>query len=82
MPEEKVLHMLHLLLKRIQFINTDQLPLEYREEAYHLCQAVDPKDSPFLALTLSMAGKLWTGDKKLIQGLKQQGFQSLFSFSS
>ena len=34
MPEEKVLHMLHLLLKRIQFINTDQLPLENRELAY------------------------------------------------
>jgi len=82
MPKEKVLHLLHLLLKRIQFINTDQLPLEDREQAYNLCQPVDPKDSPFLALTLSMSGKLWTGDKKLIQGLKEQGFQSFFSISS
>ena len=78
MEEVELLDMLDLLLKRIHFIQTDQLPLIYRQQAYELCKSIDIKDAPFVALTLARQGVLWTGDKKLIRGLKQQGFHHFF----
>jgi predicted nucleic acid-binding protein len=35
---------------------------------------VDEKDSVFIALTLQLKARLWTGDIKLINGLTAKGF--------
>ena len=78
MPEERLLQMLHQLLKRIQFINVELLPLHFRKQAYEMCQGVDEKDTPFVALALAMEARLWTGDKKLIKGLKAKGFDLFY----
>jgi len=37
-----------------------------------LTKNVDEFDTPFVALSLELASPLWTGDKKLIKGLKQK----------
>jgi predicted nucleic acid-binding protein len=34
-----------------------------------------------VALTLFLEGKLWTGDKKLINGLKEKGFKQFIKTS-
>ena len=39
---------------------------------------IDPADSPVVALTLELKGYLWTGDKKLQQGLEKKGFTQFF----
>lgn len=58
MPEERLLQMLHQLLKRIQFIDVELLPLHFRKQAYEMCQDVDEKDTPFVALALAMEARL------------------------
>ncbi len=37
------------------------------------------KDISFVALTLEMNAKLWTGDKKLYSGLREKGFHDVLS---
>jgi predicted nucleic acid-binding protein len=39
---------------------------------------VDPKDTPFVALTIELDGRLWTGDKALVRGLRAQGFDRFY----
>lgn len=62
------------IIERIKFIPTDFISIESRQKAYDLCHDVDVKDTPFIALSIELAIPLWTGDKKLKDGLKQKGF--------
>jgi predicted nucleic acid-binding protein len=39
---------------------------------------VDPKDTPYMALTLHLAGRFWTEDQELQAGLRAQGFDHFF----
>ncbi len=50
--------------------------------AYQLCQDIDETDTPHIALTIELDGLLWTGDKKLKQGLERKGFVQLFELSN
>ena len=43
-----------------------------------LCRDVDSKDAPFIALTLHLDGRLWTGDDRLKAGLRAKGFARFF----
>jgi len=49
-----------------------------RQKAYDLCFDVDIKDTPFVSLSIDLAIPLWTGDKKLKDGLKQKGFHDFY----
>ncbi len=44
------------------------------EKAYELCIDVDPKDTPYIALSIELDIPLWTNDKKLVEGLRKKGF--------
>lgn len=79
MPEERLLLMLEMLLKQITFIDPEQFPVTIRQEAYELCKDLDEKDTPFIAIALGTGSKIWTGDKKLINGLKAKGYNNFFS---
>jgi predicted nucleic acid-binding protein len=39
-----------------------------------LVKNIDKKDLLFVALSIQTGFKLWTGDKKLMEGLKRKGF--------
>jgi predicted nucleic acid-binding protein len=39
-----------------------------------LVKEIDKKDLLFIALSIQTGFKLWTGDKKLMEGLKKKGF--------
>jgi len=47
-------------------------------QAYRLCKATDEKDTPYVALTLHLDGRLWTGDEQLKTALRVQGFDRFF----
>jgi predicted nucleic acid-binding protein len=65
---------------RISFINESQLQTAHKLQAYDLTKDIDTKDTPFVALVLAIPESLlWTGDKKLINGLRNKGFQQCIS---
>ena len=67
------------IIKRINFIPTDFIGSVSRQKAYDLCFDVDIKDTPFVALSIDLEIPFWTGDKKLIEGLKQKGFHNFYN---
>jgi len=60
--------------KRITFSDSTNIPRKYRLEAYELVKDIDEDDADFVALHLYKKHKLWTGDKKFINGLKAKGY--------
>jgi predicted nucleic acid-binding protein len=66
------------IIERIKFVPTDFIGTESRQKAYELCKDVDIKDTPFVALAIDLNIPLWTGDKKLKEGLKSKGFSDFF----
>ncbi len=49
------------------------------QRAISLCQDIDPKDSPYLAVSIELDIPLWTNDKKLIAGLSKKGYKKVFT---
>lgn len=66
------------IIERINFIPTDFIGTASRQKAYDLCIDVDIKDTPFVALAIELSIPLWTGDKKLKDGLKRKGFDNFY----
>lgn len=66
------------IIEQIRFTPLDFISLESRQQAYDLCKDIDVKDIPFVALSIELDVPLWTGDKKLIKGLEQKGFDRFF----
>jgi predicted nucleic acid-binding protein len=63
----------------ITFINEHLLPQQLVDETQIQLQNIDPFDVPFVALAKHLNAKLWTGDKKLYNPLKEQNFQNIIS---
>lgn len=68
----------HSLLKRINLHKETLIALEHRNAAYDLCRDVDETDTPHVALALELEAVLWTGDKRLKEGLEKKGFKGFF----
>ena len=67
------------IIERIKFIPTDFIGSISRQKAYDLYFDVDIKDTPFIALSIELEIPFWTGDKKLMEGLKQKGFHNFYN---
>ena len=78
LTNEQVLELLSICLRRVNLVKEEKISNQYWNEAYQLCREIDKNDTPFVALTLELNGFLWTGDKKLIAGLKERGFSKFF----
>lgn len=61
-----------LLLSRIQIIYDILITPSSLLKAEELLEDIDPDDTIFLALALDMDARLWTGDAKLVKGLKKR----------
>lgn len=61
------------VIKKIDFIDLESIRQSTWEKAIELTKSIDEFDAPFIALTLELDLVLWTGDKKLAEGLKQKG---------
>ena len=66
------------LLRHVSFVNEDVISTEDMIAAYRLCNDIDEKDTPFVALTFSLSGELWSRDEVLKQGLSRKGFSQFF----
>lgn len=70
---------LALVFSRIHFINEELIPDETWLKAEKLVQDVDENDIDFVALTIFLKAKLWTGDKILYNGLKDRNFNKIYT---
>jgi predicted nucleic acid-binding protein len=66
------------IIERVKFVPVDFISKESRQKAYLLCKDVDIKDTPFIALSIDLGIPLWTGDRKLKEGLRLKGFQNFY----
>jgi len=77
-PEAELLEALYSLVSRLEFVNEANIPVGTWVEAYQLCRGIDEKDTPYVALTLHMDGRLWTDDGQLKVALRTKGFDRFF----
>ena len=74
LPEEKLLEALNELIESLQLIEAASIPVGVWMQARRLCDGVDLKDTPFVALALHLGARLWTDDEELKTGLRAKGF--------
>lgn len=79
MSEENIDISIHQVLKNIDLISSEAISEIHWNLAYELASDVDEDDTPFLATAIGLEAIIWTGDKKLINGLKVKGFQDIYS---
>ncbi len=76
--DEAVLTVLHELCECLTFIREAETAVGIWVEAFRLTKDVDPKDTPYVALTLHLGAKLWTHDVELKKGLRAKGFDEFW----
>ncbi len=74
MSIESVMETEYLVCKDINFISDEQINDEFWHEAFDLVKDVDLKDIHYVAFAKQFKCKIWSGDKRLIAGLKDKGF--------
>ena len=63
----------HFLIKNMETISMDNLtPNDIWVESFKILEDIDPKDTPYLALSTYLDTKIWSGDKKFENGLKKK----------
>ena len=78
LSEDHLLEALNELLESLQLIEAASIPVGVWMQARRLCDGVDLKDTPFVALTLHLEAHLWTDDEELKTGLRAKGFDQFF----
>lgn len=68
-----------LVTKPITFINEEVIPADCLNLAIELTKGIYSSDTPFVALAIHLKAKLWSGDKRLLQGLKHKGYEEVVS---
>ena len=68
-----------LLLTKFLVINDDEISDRVFKKAFELTKQIDPKDTIYIALAISLDALLWTGDLKLLRGLKRKGFNYIIT---
>jgi predicted nucleic acid-binding protein len=76
-PANAVLQREILVLQRIEFIDPGMIPPTIWLQAEKLVKDVDMKDIAYVALSLHTGFPIWSGDKKLRQGLALKGWNNI-----
>lgn len=79
LSEKEILSNYYEVLKHLQVVHEKDIPIEIRKQAARLCGEVDLKDAVFVAASIMLDAYLWTGDKKLREGLAKRGFENTIS---
>lgn len=77
--EEELQELVNIVTNKIHFIDEEIISSEYTQESTNLILDTDPSDIPFVALTMFLKGKLWTGDNILIKALREKGFKDVMN---
>jgi putative PIN family toxin of toxin-antitoxin system len=79
LSEGEIQELLETLYTRIHFIEEEFILKETLSKADELTRDVDFDDVMFVALAIQLKCKLWTGDKVLMNSLKQKGFKKFIT---
>ena len=79
LTESDFLELLLHLLNKCEFVNEERIAPDCWQRADQLVNDIDPKDTPFIALALHLNAPLWTGDRKLADGLRAKNFPLLIT---
>jgi predicted nucleic acid-binding protein len=79
LDEAALLDLLYAVFSQLELVNEAYIPFACWQEANRLTADLDPKDIPYVALTIHLDGWLWTGDKRLMDGLRGKGFDRFVS---
>lgn len=74
---DEIVELEGIVLGRITVVPHAIVPAATWERAYDLVKHVDADDDQFVALALHLNCPLWTGDGKLVRGLRRKGFELL-----
>jgi len=66
-----------LITKNLIVFDEKLIPDSIKSKALKMVEDIDIKDLPFVALSFYLDAKILTGDKKLINGLKNKGFKNI-----
>lgn len=69
----------YLLYSKITFFSESTIPFEFWQKAAGFVRDIDMNDISFVTLSLFLDLKLWTGDKTLMKGLQQKGFENIIT---
>jgi len=79
MNESEFISVVYKVFNKINFVNETLISAENRKKAYEMCKDIDETDTPFVALALELNIPLWSGDKKLVKGLKIKEFNKVLT---
>ena len=65
-----------LIISKIKFIRDTLIPKTDLLHAEEFLREIDLDDTIFLALSIHLNAKLWTGDLELINGLNRKGYKN------
>ncbi len=71
--------LLKILIGKIHFYDESTISIECRERAFCLVKDIDLNDLYFVALSEHINAKLWTGDRKLLDGLQANNYSNLLT---
>jgi len=74
LPETDFLDYLLGVLNRIEFLSELLIPETIHQQARSLVDDIDPRDANYIALAIHTNAPLWTGDRRLVEGLQARGF--------
>jgi len=77
LSDDEFIELYELVLRNITILNHTLIPTHIYKKAERLCETIDLDDTIFVAVAEFIRGKLWTGDKKLINGLSEKGYKRL-----
>jgi len=78
LTDSEMYELLYQIFQKIKFINEQIISKRNKAKAYELCKGIDEHDTPIVALALELNASIWTGDKKLKDGLIHKGFDNFF----
>lgn len=76
---DEVVELESVVVSRITVVPHAVVPSATWERAYDVVKDIDEDDDQFVALALHLNCPLWTGDGKLIRGLRRKGFKLLMT---
>lgn len=79
LSEQKFIEIYNLIFNRIIIIEHKIISIEKYDIAIEICKDIDPADTAFVAFALFFNCKLWTGDKKLVNGLTKKNYDIAIS---